>query len=145
MHLLLKNCGSSEPQLSAKVTEITEGEEAPAETATEEAQGATSEIIPLATRTKEGMAALVKVLKGLPGRPPDSWNSLHLRGMLLKGCRTGLMHRRGSSSAWHIVCPSEHSDLPRAQAYHCQGYTVSACGQPGSAVPRLDQLRLKQL
>ena len=68
VHLLLKNYGSSEPKPTAKVTEITEGEEAQAETAAEEAQGATSEIIPLATRTKEGMAALVKVLKGLPGR-----------------------------------------------------------------------------
>ncbi len=72
MHLLLKNCGSSEPKPTAKVTEITEGEEAPAEAATEEKDGATSEIIPLATRTKEGMAALVKVLKGLPGRAPYS-------------------------------------------------------------------------
>ena len=70
MHLLLKNCGSSEPKATAKVTEITEGEEAPAEAAIEEKDGATSEIIPLATRTKEGMAALVKVLKGLPGRGP---------------------------------------------------------------------------
>ena len=70
VHLLLKNCGSSEPKPTAKVTEITEGEEATAEAATEEAQGATSEIIPLATRTKEGMAALAKILKGLPGRAP---------------------------------------------------------------------------
>lgn len=65
MHLLLKSCGSSEPKPTATVTEIAEGEEA-----AEEKSGATSEIIPLATRTKEGMAALVKVIKGLPGRQP---------------------------------------------------------------------------
>ena len=68
VHLLLKNGGSSEPKPTATVTEIAEGEEAPAEApATEEKAGSTSEIIPLATRTKEGMAALVKVIQGLPG------------------------------------------------------------------------------
>ena len=72
MHLLLKNYGSSEPKPSATVTEIPEGEEAETEAPTEENAGTTSEIIPLATRTKEGMAALVKVLKGLPGRRAGS-------------------------------------------------------------------------
>ena len=76
MHLLLKNCGSSEPKPTAEITEVADGEEATAEAATEETEGATSEIIPLATRTKEGMAALVKVLKGLPGRPPLHFVSL---------------------------------------------------------------------
>lgn len=69
MHLLLKNYGSSEPKPSATVTEIPEAE---TEVPTEENTGSTSEIIPLATRTKEGMAALVKVLKSLPGRRAGS-------------------------------------------------------------------------
>lgn len=68
MHLLLKNCGSSEPKPTATITEIPEGKETPAEADAEEKHGSTSDIIPLATRTKEGMAALVKILKGLPGR-----------------------------------------------------------------------------
>ncbi len=72
MHLLLKNYGSSEPKPSATVTEIPEGEEAETQALTEENAGATSEIIPLATRTKEGMAALVKVLQGLPGEAAGS-------------------------------------------------------------------------
>ncbi|CAK0786732.1 hypothetical protein CVIRNUC_009946 [Coccomyxa viridis] len=64
VHLLLKNGGSSEPKPSATVTEITEAEGAQAAA---EGAGATPEIIPLATRTKEGMAELVKTLKNLPG------------------------------------------------------------------------------
>ena len=72
VHLLLKNYGSSEPKPSATVTEIPEAEKAETEAPTEENTGSTSEIIPLATRTKEGMAALVKVLKGLPGRRAGS-------------------------------------------------------------------------
>jgi hypothetical protein len=73
VHLLLKNYGSSEPKPSATVTEIPEAEEAETEAPTEENSRGTSEIIPLATRTKEGMAALVKVLKGLPGRRTGSF------------------------------------------------------------------------
>ena len=65
MHLLLKSGGSSEPKPSATVTEITEAEGAQAAA---EGAGATPEIIPLATRTKEGMAELVKTLKNLPGQ-----------------------------------------------------------------------------
>ena len=68
MHLLLKNGGSSEPKPSATVTEITEGEGAQAAAEDAEGAGATPEIIPLATRTKEGMAELVKTLKNLPGQ-----------------------------------------------------------------------------
>ncbi len=98
VHLLLKNCGSSEPKPTAKVTEITEGEEAPAEAATEEKDGATSEIIPLATRTKEGMAALVKVLKGLPGRAPTPHVPPH-GGLSCVLDRLGQWpHREGSPS-----------------------------------------------
>ena len=68
MHLLLKNGGSSEPKPSATVTEIQEAEGAEAAAEDTEGTGATPEIIPLATRTKEGMAELVKTLKNLPGQ-----------------------------------------------------------------------------
>lgn len=63
MHLLLKEGGSFERLAPAVVVE--EGKDADAEESAE--SGSTPEIIPLATRTKEGMAALVKVLQELPG------------------------------------------------------------------------------
>ena len=112
MHLLLRNCGSSEPKPTAQVTEIAEGEEATAEAATGETQGATSEIIPLATRTKEGMAALVKVLKGLPGNAPCliSPRLSDICTMPLHTSRDGLLHgRQLLCSLDALLCPKHSS------------------------------------
>jgi hypothetical protein len=55
----LKSGDSHEPVAAPVVDELSEGADAKS--------GATPEIIPLASRTKEGMADLVEVLKGLPG------------------------------------------------------------------------------
>lgn len=62
IHLLLKGGESHEPTATPAVTE-----------GSEESNGATPEIIPLAMRTKEGMADLVKVLKSLPGEQKTSF------------------------------------------------------------------------
>lgn len=72
----------------AVIEEATEQENA-------EAAGATAEIIPLATRTKEGMANLVKVLKGLPGVQSIPSHSLQLFSLLHFVCQSFHLSVRG--------------------------------------------------
>ena len=115
IHLLLEGGARQAAAPSASITEVTAEEEAGAGSAEE---CASAETIPLAARTKEGLADLVKVLKGLPGA---LWGfSRQAVGYVPLQCPAlWRPHVMCTGCAWHRHCHDTHPGKLRAPCCPC--------------------------